>query len=103
MNLSDSQTGGSVPAASSIPRRVSAMEAVLTYLRHAIEQGEYAVGDKLPSEAELCRRLEVSRPVLREALRALQAMGLTASRTGKGTFVISSGPVEDPTFGDYTA
>lgn len=103
VNLSDSQTGGSFPAASSIPRRVSAMEAVLTYLRHAIEQGEYAVGDKLPSEAELCRRLEVSRPVLREALRALQTMGLTASRTGKGTFVISSGPVEDPTFGDYTA
>ncbi|MEU5025838.1 FadR/GntR family transcriptional regulator [Streptomyces milbemycinicus] len=103
MNLSDSQTGGSVPAASSFPRRVSAMEAVLTYLRQAIEEGEYAVGEKLPSEAELCRRLEVSRPVLREALRALQTMGLTASRTGKGTFVISSGPVEDPTFGDYTA
>ncbi|MER7792579.1 FadR/GntR family transcriptional regulator [Streptomyces sp. NPDC097640] len=100
MNLSDSQTGQAVP---SVPRRVSAMEAVLAHLRRAIEQGEYAVGDKLPSEAELCRRLEVSRPVLREALRALQTMGLTASRTGKGTFVISNGPVEDPTFGDYTA
>ena len=61
------------------------------------------MGDKLPSEAELCRRLEVSRPVLREALRALQTMGLTASRTGKGTFVMSSGPIEDPTFGDYAA
>lgn len=61
------------------------------------------MGDKLPSEAELCRRLEVSRPVLREALRALQTMGLTVSRTGKGTFVVSAGPVQDPTFGDYTA
>ncbi|MFH8467814.1 FadR/GntR family transcriptional regulator [Streptomyces sp. NPDC017991] len=97
MNLSDSQTAGSVP------RRISAMEAVLGHLRGAIEGGEYAVGDKLPSEAELCRRLEVSRPVLREALRALQTMGLTVSRTGKGTFVVSTGPVEDPTFGDYTA
>lgn len=96
MNLSDSQTGGSVP------RRVSAMEAVLTHLRGAIERGEYAIGDKLPSEAELCRRLEVSRPVLREALRALQVMGLTVSRTGKGTFVIAN-TVEDPTFGDYAA
>lgn len=86
-----------------MPRRISAMDAVLTHLRAAIERGDYAVGDKLPSEAELCRRLEVSRPVLREALRALQAMGLTVSRTGKGTFVISTGPVEDPTFGDYTA
>src|SRR5690242_9434496 len=32
-------------------RRVSAMEAVLAHLREAIERGEYAVGDKLPSEA----------------------------------------------------
>ncbi|NEA47316.1 FadR/GntR family transcriptional regulator [Streptomyces sp. SID10815] len=96
MNLSDSQTG--VVA----PRRVSAMEAVLTHLRGAIERGEYAIGDKLPSEAELCRTLEVSRPVLREALRALQTMGLTRSRTGKGTFVVADA-VEDPTFGDYAA
>ncbi|MDH6697753.1 DNA-binding FadR family transcriptional regulator [Streptomyces sp. MAA16] len=96
MNLSDSQT------ASQGPRRVSAMEAVLGHLRAAIERGAYAVGDKLPSEAELCRSLEVSRPVLREALRALQTMGLTVSRTGKGTFVVAN-TVEDPTFGDYAA
>ncbi|MFF9489372.1 FadR/GntR family transcriptional regulator [Streptomyces sp. NPDC014676] len=96
MNLSDSQTGGAGP------RRVSAMEAVLSHLRDAIERGEYAIGDKLPSEAELCRALEVSRPVLREALRALQTMGLTVSRTGKGTFVVADA-VEDPTFGDYAA
>lgn len=96
MNLSDSQT------ASQGPRRISAMEAVLGHLRAAIEHGEYAVGDKLPSEAELCRTLEVSRPVLREALRALQTMGLTVSKTGKGTFVVAN-TVEDPTFGDYAA
>ncbi|MFE9775118.1 FadR/GntR family transcriptional regulator [Streptomyces sp. NPDC005931] len=96
MDLSDSQTGGTAP------RRVSAMEAVLSHLRGAIERGEYAIGDKLPSEAELCRTLEVSRPVLREALRALQTMGLTVSRTGKGTFVVADG-VQEPTFGDYAA
>ncbi|WP_428936494.1 FadR/GntR family transcriptional regulator [Streptomyces sp. ACT015] len=78
------------------------MEAVLGHLRAAIERGAYAVGDKLPSEAELCRSLEVSRPVLREALRALQTIGLTVSRTGKGTFVVAN-TVEDPTFGDYAA
>lgn len=95
MNLSDSQTGGG-------PRRVSAMEAVLTHLRDAIERGDHAIGDKLPSEAELCRSLGVSRPVLREALRALGAMGLTVSKSGKGTFVVAR-TVEDPTFGDYAA
>lgn len=78
------------------------MEAVLGHLRGAIERGEYAIGDKLPSEAELCRTLEISRPVLREALRALQTMGLTVSKTGKGTFVVANA-VEDPTFGDYAA
>ncbi|MFE2325458.1 FadR/GntR family transcriptional regulator [Streptomyces sp. NPDC059385] len=78
------------------------MEAVFGHLRSAIERGEYVVGDKLPSEAELCRTLEVSRPVLREALRALQAMGLTASKSGKGTFVLAN-TVEEPTFGDYVA
>src|ERR1044072_6410227 len=96
VNLSDSRT------ASQPPRRISAMEAVLAHLRDAIERGEYAIGDKLPSEAELCRTLEISRPVLREALRALQTMGLTVSKTGKGTFVVSSA-VADPTFGDYAA
>jgi DNA-binding FadR family transcriptional regulator len=96
VNLSDSQTGGVGP------RRVSAMEAVLVHLRGAIERGDYAIGDKLPSEAELCRTLEISRPVLREALRALQTMGLTVSKTGKGTFVVANA-VEDPTFGDYAA
>ncbi|MFJ5263271.1 FadR/GntR family transcriptional regulator [Streptomyces sp. NPDC088387] len=96
MNLSDSQTGG--PG----PRRVSAMEAVLGHLRDAIERGEYPIGDKLPSEAELCRTLEVSRPVLREALRALQTMGLTVAKTGKGTFVVAD-RVDDPRFGDYSA
>lgn len=40
--------------------------------------------------------------MLREALRALQAIGLTASKSGKGTFVLAN-TVEDPTFGDYVA
>ena len=98
MNLSDSQTAGH-----DVPRRVSAMEAVLAYLRRAIERGEYAVGDKLPSEAALSREFEVSRSVIREALRGLQALGLTESKTGKGTFVTATGPAEHPTFGPYSA
>lgn len=97
MNLSDSQTGE--PG----PRRVSAMEAVLAHLRRSIERGDHAVGDKLPSEAELSREFEVSRSVVREALRGLQALGLTVSRTGKGTFVTASGPAENPIFGSYSA
>jgi DNA-binding FadR family transcriptional regulator len=96
MTLSDSRTTGR-------PRRISAMEAVLAHLRDAIESGEYAVGDKLPAEASLAKDFEVSRSVIREALRGLQALGLTESRTGKGTFVLATGPAEHPTFGPYSA
>jgi DNA-binding FadR family transcriptional regulator len=97
MNLSDRQTGGQ------LIRRVSAMEAVLAHLRTAIEGGEYAIGDKLPSEATLSRDYEVSRSVVREALRGLQALGMTVSRTGKGTFVVSAQAADNPTFGPYSA
>jgi DNA-binding FadR family transcriptional regulator len=82
---------------------VSAMEAVLAHLRASIERGEHVVGDKLPSEAALSREFEVSRSVVREALRGLQALGMTESKTGKGTFVTATGPVENPTFGPYSA
>ncbi|OXM61818.1 FadR/GntR family transcriptional regulator [Amycolatopsis vastitatis] len=79
------------------------MEAVLAHLRSSIERGEYAVGGKLPSEAALSREFEVSRSVVREALRGLQALGLTESKSGKGTFVTATGPAEHPTFGPYSA
>jgi len=97
MDLSDSRTGRGHPW------RVNAMDAVLAHLRRAIEQGDYAVGDKLPSEAELGQRFEVSRSVVREALRALQALGLTVSRAGKGTYVAAQAPAETPMFGAYSA
>lgn len=98
MNLSDSQTAGQGG-----PRRVSAMEAVLAHLRQLIERGDYPVGAKLPSEAALSREFEVSRSVIREALRGLQALGMTESKTGKGTFVTATGPADNPTFGPYSA
>lgn len=98
MNLSDRQTAGHQPL-----RRVNAMEALLSELRAAIEGGSLAVGDRLPSEAALCQEYGVSRSVVREALRALQALGLTQSRTGKGTYVVSSHASDSPTFGAYSA
>jgi len=79
------------------------MEAVLGFLREGIEHGRYAVGDKLPAEASLAKEFGVSRPVVREALRGLQALGLTESRTGRGTFVVATGPAEHLVFGSYSA
>jgi len=62
---------------------------VRSRLQTAIEAGEYKLNDRLPSESELAKAFDVSRPVVREALMSLQALGLTESQTGRGTFVVS--------------
>lgn len=82
--------------------RVGAAEAVLSDLRAAIEGGELAVGERLPSEAALAAKFGVSRSVVREALRSTTTLGLTETHTGKGTFVVASEVAANPTFGAYT-
>jgi DNA-binding GntR family transcriptional regulator len=56
-------------------------------LRQAITAGIFRRGSQLPTEAELCQMLGVSRTVVREALRVLEEDGLVARRHGVGTFV----------------
>jgi GntR family transcriptional regulator len=56
-------------------------------LRSRIDQGEYPVGARLPSEPDLAVELGVSRPTLREALRVLARDGWLVRRHGSGTFV----------------
>lgn len=56
-------------------------------LRQAIISGTFQPGSQLPTEAELCEMLGVSRTVVREALRVLEDDGLVARRHGVGTFV----------------
>jgi GntR family transcriptional repressor for pyruvate dehydrogenase complex len=70
--------------------RRGAVADVLARLQAQIVGGEYNASDRLPSESELCRAFGVSRPVVREALMSLQALGLTTSQPGIGTFVVSS-------------
>lgn len=62
-------------------------------LRDAIAEGRYAVGALLPTEAELCDTLRVSRHTIREALRRLVEAGLVERRQGAGTVVVSREPV----------
>jgi GntR family transcriptional regulator, transcriptional repressor for pyruvate dehydrogenase complex len=49
-------------------------------------------GEKLPSERDLAAMMQVSRPSLREALRALDMMKIVEIRHGSGTFVASLKP-----------
>ena len=52
-----------------------------------ISSGTLAVGDLLPSEAELCRALDISRNTVRQAIGELEEEGLVVRKRGKGTFV----------------
>jgi len=52
-----------------------------------IVAGTIAIGDGLPSEAEIAETHDVSRLTVREAIRTLQAQGVLRVKTGKGSYV----------------
>jgi len=59
-------------------------ELVADHLRRQIVRGELAEGEALPSESELMRQFEISRPTLREAFRILETESLISVRRGPG-------------------
>lgn len=67
--------------------RKTLTEIALQELRQAILGGTFRPGSRIPTEAELCEMLGVSRTVVREALRVLEDDGLVSRRHGVGTFV----------------
>ena len=67
--------------------RQTKSEFVADQLKKKIISGEYASGDQLPIEADLCQSFGVSRITVREAMKKLNTMGLVEIKQGKGTFV----------------
>ena len=61
----------------------SAFEQLISYVVH----GEWKAGDRIPPERELCQQLGIARTSLREALKAMELIGMLDSRVGDGTFV----------------
>lgn len=64
--------------------RQRAYEVVTGWVEQRILDGQLSVGDQLPAERELAVRLGVSRAVVREGVRALQAQGILHSTVGAG-------------------
>ena len=64
--------------------RAKAYELVLNEVEVGIGSGRLRVGDRLPSEREFASSLGVSRASVREAVRALEAMGIVRSSVGQG-------------------
>lgn len=71
-------------------RTVSA--AAIEQIRALVAAGSLLPGERLPPERVLSELLGVSRPTLREAVRALVAMGVLKSRAGSGTYVTDLSP-----------
>jgi GntR family transcriptional repressor for pyruvate dehydrogenase complex len=61
----------------------SAFEQLITY----VVNGDWKAGDRIPPERELCQQLGIARTSLREALKAMELIGMLESRVGDGTFV----------------
>jgi len=60
---------------------------IVRQLREIIEKDGLKAGDKIPSERELSERLNAGRSSVREALRALELLGLIETRRGEGTYI----------------
>lgn len=76
-------------------------DVIARQLETLILDGVLRPGERLPPERELARKLDVSRPSLREALQKLETSGLLETRHGDGTFVTDAvaaavtGPLAD--------
>ena len=65
----------------------SSVNIVTEYIKNKIIYKELRSGDKIPTETELCRMLNVSRSSVREALKVLEAIKIIQIRRGDGTYI----------------
>lgn len=72
-----------------MPEQRKVYQEILLEINNLIKEDGLKPGDRLPSERELAERLRVGRSSVREALRALELLGLITTRRGEGTFIQS--------------
>lgn len=83
----------SLPPSSKIGRKPrssgpSAVDQALAQIRELIVEGGLKVGDKVPTERELCDRFSLSRTTVREAMRMLNAFGVVEVRPKVGATIV---------------
>lgn len=67
--------------------RTTLSAAAFERLISNIVQGKWKAGEQMPTERVLCQQLGIARNSLREALKAMELLGMVDSRVGEGTFV----------------
>ena len=65
-------------------------EKIIRQIKSMIESGQLKPGSRLPAERGLADMLNVGRPALREALKALSLLGILENRHRKGTYLTES-------------
>jgi DNA-binding FadR family transcriptional regulator len=78
---------GARPTPLTAINRTQRSEEVRLQIERAIRSGQFAPGERLPSERELVETFGVSRVSVREAIRALEALGFVKVYQGRGAFV----------------
>lgn len=68
-------------------RKIRVSEDIIEQVRDMVTSGRLKPGDRLPAERELAQTLSVSRSAVREAIRAMESLGIVEARAGEGTFV----------------
>jgi GntR family transcriptional repressor for pyruvate dehydrogenase complex len=68
-------------------RRTTLTAAAFDQLISHVVNGNWKAGDRIPPERDLCQQLGMARSSLREALKAMELVGMVDSRVGDGTFV----------------
>lgn len=79
----------------------SATQQTLENLRTYIAEDSIQVGDRIPTEKDLCATLGVSRGTVREAVKVLISQGYLEIRPGLGTFVKSKAPNQVDSLSDW--
>ncbi|MDR2096618.1 MAG: FadR family transcriptional regulator [Treponema sp.] len=67
---------------------------VYTQLKEKLTRGVWKIGERLPSESELCAQFGVSRVTVRAAIQQLEILGLVETKHGGGTFVRDFSSIE---------
>jgi DNA-binding FadR family transcriptional regulator len=73
-----------------LPHNKPLYEQVCELIERRILEGDLRVGDKLPTEKEMAELYQVSRTVIREAMKVLKEKGWIETRVAKGTFVVNN-------------
>lgn len=88
--MAQKEPDGSKPAFQPLQElrgNVKLSDRIIREFEDRIVSGVLASGERLPTESELCELLDVSRSVVRDAMRTLAARGLLEVRQGRGMIV----------------